>query len=130
MNLIEASKKYLGGASVLMDWIGSGGYCIPKEDAQRRAYTCLNCQHSGKVVAFTGPVVDTIKLIAEIKSGSNLRVDGEKKLDSCSICLCKINLKVWVPIFHIMAGMESDDLSEFPANCWIVKEAAEINKKT
>ena len=127
MNLIDIAKKYYAGFIILTDWIGTGGHTVPREAAQARANVCLKCPHSATTLLFSGASAEAMKVALEIKKSAELRVEGEKSLGSCDICLCKINLKVWVPIFHILAGSNEEEISKFPAECWIKTEKTQLN---
>lgn len=127
MNLIEEAKKYYSGISILTDWLGSGGHTVPIEIAQHRADTCLNCKYSGRSLLVSGSAAKVLRSVIEIKNGSNLRVVGEKSLGSCGVCLCKLNLKIWVPVFHILAAMDEEELTRFPDGCWIKSESTQLN---
>lgn len=110
--------KIVNGASILRDWLGSGGITVSQELAQARSDICNSCPLNTKSSIVTGSVAEAIKEQLEVKKALKLRVNGEKGLGKCSICSCELRLKCWVPIERILPLTPT----EFPNYCWITKE--------
>lgn len=123
---LAGARNLAGGASLLKDWLGAGGKTVGQEQAQSRANVCIECPKNTAgnflVSKITKAVADAVHAQLRLKHQMQLSVEGEEKLQTCSICLCQTNLKVWVPPQVIKEHTSNKLLAEFPGNCWIPKE--------
>ena len=127
MNIFDKAARLLDGITILSEWLGNGGIVVAPEDAQRRANVCLDCENNKPGAHLPFSVAMHIKRQREFKSRLELKVEGEKKLHTCSACQCCIPLKIWVPFDDLMKGDGRSRLNEFPGHCWMVKEAQQQN---
>lgn len=118
MTLTDKLSKIVNGAKVLSDWLGDGGITVEPVLAQARADICNVCPMNTRSAIVTGGVAEAIKKQVEVKNALKLRVKGERHLGKCSICLCELRLKVWIPIDRIRP--QTPD--EFPSHCFITRE--------
>lgn len=125
MQFVETLRRYADGAKILNEWLGEGGHVVGQEHAQRRADVCLKCPNNQAGFSLADSVSRAIREQVEIKNHLRLRVDGEKKLLTCSVCLCVLKLKCWLPLDKVLYETEPDELEKFPAHCWVVKESSE-----
>lgn len=126
MNLLTRITKLGKGADILKNWLGSGGICVSQEVAQARANVCLKCPMNSDTHAFTEGVAAAIKDHLEFKNSQGLRVEGEKSLHTCKICLCANRLKIWCPLDLLERRMTEDERGMYPTECWL---SDELNKK-
>lgn len=117
-SLLERAKSIADGARVIFDWLGHGGVCVSQEQAQTRADVCANCPENKPSDMLTKDVADAIRKHLEVKNRLQLRVNGEKSLQQCGVCLCNLRLKCWVPIDVIRKHMNDGELERFPEHCW------------
>lgn len=126
-------RKVAAGAQILVDWVGDGLTPVSKSLAQDRADVCtgrLNskpCPHNTHqgIANLTGPIADFIKKQLQKKSELRLSVEGEEKLETCGICICQNNLKIWTPLDVILDRTSEQVLADFRQKadwCWILKE--------
>lgn len=117
MNLTETIAK---GAANIPDLFASG--VVDRETAQRRASICLLCPLHGPGNALVGAAAKAIKLALEMKSRMALRVDGEKRLQTCGVCNCAMRIKIWQPREKILENTADDDFARLDRACWIRNE--------
>lgn len=122
MNLLEKARRYAKGAEILSDWLGSGGITESPSTAQSRADCCLKCPKNVKGNFVAEAVAKAIREQVRFKNHMQLRVAGEKELGTCDVCQCVNRLKIWVPLESIRKYTSAEELSQFPDNCWLVKE--------
>ena len=120
-SLLERAKSFPRGAEIIAGWLGSGANVVDGATAQRRADICLGCKANVKANLFTETVAEMIKRSVGLKNHLGLRVNGEKKLGECSVCLCSLKTKVHVPgeliQKHKLQG--EDELFEIAnPKCW------------
>ena len=126
MNLWQNITKLGKGAEIIKNWLGSGGVTVSQEQAQSRANVCLQCPMNSDGHAFTEGLANAIKDHIEFKNTHGLRVEGEKSLHTCKICLCALRLKVWCPTELLERRMTREEFEQYPGNCWL---DSELNKK-
>ncbi len=122
----------VGGARILVEWLGDGAKPVPIAVAQARANVCLHggpdgtpCPQNKEGHFFLKLTADSVKAIAEqmqAKSEMKLRVEGEEGLHACAVCACPLPLKVHVPLATILAHTDNETLNAFPAWCWVATE--------
>lgn len=125
MNLWGKVTKIANGAQIIKDWLGSGGFAVDRTLAQTRADVCVNCPMNKPGSKITDAVASAIKEHIQLKNTMGLRVQGEKSLHQCGVCLCATRLKIWCPIELISARTDQDELAKFPEMCWIRKEISQ-----
>lgn len=119
-NLWELAKTYTNGAWILTNWLGSNGVSVDQELAQARANKCLVCPKNKPGIQITESVAAAVKQLVEFKNEAKLRVVGEKRLYTCSACLCPLPSKVWQPIDRIRP--DESEKPNFDAGCWLLHE--------
>lgn len=121
MNLIDAAKKYVTGAEIIAEWLGSGAITVPQEQAQKRADCCIACPMNVKGGIVSDSVAKAVKRQVEIKNKLKLRVSGEQRLGKCQACLCESKLKIWLPLQRILP--DAEELNNFAPGCWLRTES-------
>lgn len=128
----EAVSQVATAGAILSDWLGDGAEPVSQELAQIRSDICtgrLNGNPCPKNQAsgwrWSMEVAKIIQSQMARKSEFGLKVEGEDQLGTCKACGCFLKLKNWVPFQHIYAHTSDDQMSKFPAHCWIVKEHKE-----
>lgn len=120
MNLTARVQSYTNGLSVLKDWLGDGGECVPQDLAQTRTDICNKCPMNQPGNMLVEGTARAIKEQMKLKNKLGMRTDGIKSLQSCSACSCWLPLKIWVPIDRIRPT--EDERSSFDPNCWLLHE--------
>lgn len=124
-------KQLLTGAAILKDWWEDGGKPVPKNQSQTRANICagtsngIPCSYNKPGFVPVEAAADFIRHQIERKNKLKLAVDGEEKLHTCTICWCKLSLKVHAPIEHILVHTDIETLKEFAEkkpDCWVNQE--------
>lgn len=116
-------KKWANGASVLTDWLGSGGVPVSRKVAQKRANVCLSCplNDTGEWT-FSDEIASRIKSQRQSKTALNLSLEKESEIGHCSACGCHLPLKVWVPLETIHEHTSSEVYDKLDPACWIKTE--------
>lgn len=129
-SLAEAAagvKRVAAGIGVFIDWVGEGAVPVAVEVAERRAGICATCpqNNGGDFKAyFTQPIADKIKKQLEIKTDLELKTSYDPKLTVCSACDCPLQLKVFVPLQHILKYTSEEVKARLDKRCWITAESA------
>ena len=106
------------GVETIKNWLSEGGVPVSQELAQSRADICLQCPKNNAGSILTQTVAEAVRRHVEVKNHLGLRVEGEKKLGECSVCLCQLRLKVWVPLSIVRKQMTPEEFENFPTPCW------------
>lgn len=117
------------GGHILVEWLGAGAIPVSAAQAQHRADCCragnagATCPHNhiGRW-SFTAVAARAILAYARAKNALGLRVEGERELGTCTICKCKLRLKVQVPFHHIYDHTTDETFAKFPPWCWLAEE--------
>ena len=123
MNLIEKAKSFSNGFTILREWLGSGGNCVPQQVAQKRTDTCLACPLNQEGSMLTETAAKAIKQQVELRNSLGLRTDGIKSLKSCSACSCHLPLKIWLPIENIAPYETEESMMRYDIGCWVLSES-------
>lgn len=127
-NAVAGVKKVAAGVKVLLDWLGSGGRAVPKEQAEKRAATCVLCPQNKDgdwTAMFTKPVSEMLRLQLGIKNDLKLATSKDAELHVCQACSCPLKLKVFAPIKHIVDNMDAESQARLQLKdpvCWIRQE--------
>jgi hypothetical protein len=116
MSFFDTVSKYKRGFDIIADWLGSGAAPVTQEEAQERADICIPCPRN-KGSTLTDGIAAAIKSSIELKNSLQLRVDGEKSLLGCEVCLCSNRLQVWTPETHF-SNIPKSEASKYPEPCW------------
>lgn len=118
--------------NVLLEWLGSGGKPVPKEQAEKRSVYCLTCPKNVAPLWWEkmtkDPIAQAMKTQLELKHSMDMSVSNEDKLGICRVCGCCLPLKVFVSLKHIQEHTPDDVMKSFPAWCWIKLELSEQPK--
>ncbi len=117
-------SRVAAGVKTLLDWLGSGGRPVEKEEAERRAGICVTCplNKPGNILSyFTAPVAQTISLQLEMKNKLSLSTAHDSNLHICTGCDCPLKLKVFTPMEHILKFTTEETKKRLDPRCWITK---------
>lgn len=107
------------GTAALVDWYLSGKKKVSRDTAQARANICGPCpfnqQPAGCSSCNQGKILG---LVSKIVGGEQL--DGDAKLNACTLCGCSLKAKVWLEA-EVLQRHKGD--AAFPDWCWMKKEA-------
>lgn len=101
-------------------WLGDGGDPMPASLANKRSEICLKCQFNNPARPIWEAIASEVSKLMRLKLELNLHVEQEEHLHVCDKCDCYLPLKVWVPIKHISA---TTDTNEMPEWCWCRTES-------
>lgn len=118
MNLLDQARKIPDGVKHITEWLGAGGTVCGVDEAQKRADICKTCPKNEKGFVVTTAVAMAIKKHLELKNHLKLRVQGEKKLNTCKVCGCVLRLIIWEKIELIRSQMSEEERSATPSHCW------------
>lgn len=118
MNVLDRAKQITHGVQSVTEWLGSGGQVVDYETAQSRAIVCLECPKNVGGWAVTNFVAMAIKRHLQVKNKLNLKVQGERKLKTCSACGCVLRLLVWEPQDRVRNQITEEELKRLPEECW------------
>lgn len=121
MSFFDTLSKYVSGARILRDWLGSGGVPVSNELAQDRTDVCLICPHNKHGIELTEAASEAIREQVGVKNHLQLHTNGEENLFTCDVCKCPLKLKVFVP-FKLVKPLP-EEKEQFPAACWLRTEA-------
>lgn len=119
------------GAETVKDWLGAGGVPVDPAQASHRSQSCIAgdngkpCPHNedgnwwDRIAA--GAVV-IIMSQRRAKDALSIRIPEEYNLHFCSICHCKLETKIHVPMEHIASYTPKDVWDALPDYCWMKKE--------
>lgn len=125
------------GSRVLLRWLGDDGQPVSAALSQARSDVCTGrlsgtpCPYNESGFKPIERIAEVIKEQTEAKNNLKITVEGEEKLQTCSLCFCALQLKVHVPFEYIISGMPSPMIDKFRTkkpDCWVVKELDERNK--
>ena len=119
-------KRAAQGTAVVLDWLGAGGNPVSRELAEKRAAVCVACPLNETGSWYTEAPAEVIR--AAVKAwqtlkGSSFAFETSQgdKLKSCAVCKCKLPLKVFVGLDHIVQKTKPEVMAELPSHCWITR---------
>lgn len=123
--LVETVRHLKDGAQILSDWLGEGAYPVPSEQAESRAAVCRLCPLN-EPSSFSSWVKRGVAQVirAHLFWKNRLSLPTDKTIGMCAACGCVLNLKVWVPLKHILDTLPQEDLDRLHPGCWVRKEMA------
>lgn len=88
---------------------------VSQEEAERRAVICSTCPNNRGIEIATCQGCYTARFVTEAATALSTKhtsLDGQ--LDTCSLCQCRLSLKIFVPV----SGMQEKGI-EWPSHCWM-----------
>jgi hypothetical protein len=107
------------GTVVLASFVAAGSNPVPREEAERRARICQQCEYNRKFpTTCTGVCGELLSLAKRLAGGHGTQYD--RGLHSCSICRCYNAAQIWVPMEFLEKGLTDDMRSQFKSvsGCW------------
>jgi hypothetical protein len=117
MNCIETWR----GLKAISAWLRKGGAVVPKEQAAVRAVTCAKCPMNRRGLLWnlvTRTTADVI--IAGLANEDRYALPA--KIHTCKVCGCALRLKVRLPLTYAIFSETVEQISRYPAECWLTKE--------
>lgn len=118
-------KKVAVGASVIIEWIKSGGEAVQQSLANERASICTECplnERGDWTRFFTVPISEGIRAEMQRRKQWKLETPFDSQLCVCAACSCPLPLKVHMPIDKILAKIPEESKEALAPGCWIRKE--------
>ena len=131
---VGSVKKTAAGVKLVTEWLGSGLKPVAKELAEDRAAICVTCpknQDPNWIQKLDAVAADEIKKLIEIRNDLRLETSHDKKLHTCVSCDCKLTLKVFAPLKHILDNTSAEvkaALNQDGPRCWILTEGEKKNE--
>lgn len=125
MNVLDQIAHIPHGASVIAEWLGDPVVCS-REEAQARADVCLECPKNKPGIGISKAVALAVKQHLAVKNQLNLRVEGEKQLQTCEACGCVLRLQIWLPGGKVANELTVEEIEQLPKQCWKLKTITEI----
>lgn len=125
MNPFKAALRY---SRLKAAWLGQGGVPVPPAQASARALVCKACERNVTRPLWerlTAREAGDLRRTIELHHHLRLATPHDTSIHTCSVCLCYLQLKVHVPLAHVLATTDTDDL---PAHCWILRERAALSQ--
>lgn len=124
--LVEAVRQLKDGAEVLNAWLGDGAVPVPSEQAEARSRVCRNCPLN-EPPSFSSWVKRGIAQVVRLHLywKNRLSLPTDKTIGMCAACGCVLNLKVWVPLQHVVDTLPQKDLDRLHPACWVRSELKE-----
>lgn len=125
---VASVKKTAAGVAIIRDWLGGGLRPVDKALAELRASVCIICPKNTDpnwIQKLDAIAAEGIKKLIEIKNDLRLETSHDANLHTCSSCDCKLTLKVFAPIEHILANTGPETkaaLNQENPRCWILTE--------
>jgi hypothetical protein len=107
------------GTVVLASFVAGGSVPVPREEAERRAQICLQCQYNVRFpTPCTGVCGELLSIAQRVAGGHGTQYD--RGLHACSICACYNAAQIWIPMEHLKKGVTEDMVKQFAAvkGCW------------
>ncbi len=126
--LSKSARAAATGGRTVVEWLGTGAKAVDIPIAQSRANVCLECDRNKDGHSWLKLTANLVRAIAEhmnAKEQLKLRVAGEEKLHTCSVCDCVIPLKIWLRREILAERTSSEVLHDLPEWCWLKKELHE-----
>lgn len=133
-----AAKKLWDGIKTISDWLKSDIPSVPKEQAEKRAATCVACPFNGQgdlTSWFTLPAAAAIKRQLELVQKRDLGTSLDEQLGVCAEkdgnggCLCPLRMMVHVPIALKLQHMSPQTKAGMHPNCWVLVEEKELTAR-
>lgn len=102
-------------------FVFDGGQKVPQEEAERRAAICATCPKNTHADWCSGCFLTSLTASA-VKMVSGWTTSQDAKLQSCSVCGCRLSLKTHLSL-ESMRYRELDGL--WPDHCWAKPEPKE-----
>lgn len=108
-------QTIISASRAALEWARDGGAYVDEETALKRRETCLACPLN---TPLTGCKCGTVYKALNAAVPKEKRHDG---LGVCAVCLCALNLKVWMPRKVIDASNAAGEY-KYPDHCWQPKQ--------
>jgi hypothetical protein len=115
------------GTQVLISWVRGGAERVPVEQAEARASVCGSCPENVAPLGCSNCNLGTLRDLAKKIVGSRT-LNTPVKLESCRVCACTLEAKVWLPHAILWKHAADDEKSRLPAHCWMKTESQNETK--
>jgi len=125
-SVVEGVKRKGVGIKIIMDWLGSGGKPVDQLKAETRAINCSLCPMNVEMNladVLTAAAAEAVHQTVEAKNQMALRTKYDDSLKVCGACDCKLDLKIWTPISHIIKETTKEALDRLDPKCWVLAES-------
>lgn len=113
--------QVINGTVVLGEWLLTGKKKATREEAQQRTNVCAACPFNQPVTGCTscnqGKLLNVVNRIVGPE-----RLQGDDKLQACTLCGCSLKAKVWIDLDILKKHTGGVN---FPEWCWMKKEKTE-----
>lgn len=124
--VVGHAGRTVAGLKLMAQWLGAGLKPVPKELAEKRASICVECPKNQKGDLWQrldAIAARDLRALIEKKNQMALKTSYDDKLQTCVLCDCWNQLKVHVPLQHILKNTPDEVTSTLPNACWIIRES-------
>lgn len=114
-----SASKMVVGIAVMRDWLGEGLKPVESAEAETRAATCVRCPNNQPGTPLVDAAAETFRRLVAAKNDMNLTTSHDEKLETCAACSCRLTLKIWAPLHHILKHTDDEVRSKLWSECWI-----------
>ncbi len=112
-------REAMAGTALLTKWFVKGRPLVPREQAEGRGTTCIDCPKNLAIKDCASCAGSQLRVIVADLVGTENHVSMEEKLGACDVCGCGLAAKVWFPLDFMTGNVRLED---YPSNCWIHAE--------
>lgn len=119
VGVVGVARNLVVGAAVMKDWLGSGLKPVEHSEAERRASICVRCPKNQPGSQLVDAAAETFRRLVAAKNDMKLVTAHDEKLETCAACSCRLTLKVWAPLNHILNHTDAETKARLWNECWI-----------
>lgn len=130
---VAGVKRAAIGVGTIKDWLGDGLLPVSHALAEARGRRCVTCpqnQDPNWFQKLEGVVADQVKALMAVKHDLNLSTPVDEQLNTCQMCDCRLRLKVWTPLKHVLGRLKPLQKVQLETvmttegkHCWIIEES-------
>jgi hypothetical protein len=114
-----SARRIVIGIATLKDWLGDGLKPVEHTEAERRASLCVRCPNNLPGSHLVDAAAETFRRLVAAKNDMKLVTAHDEKLETCAACSCRLTLKVWAPMAHILKHTDAEVRAKLWSECWI-----------
>ncbi len=125
--LLQSAASAVGKAktalAIYKDLFGATGKVVPREEAERRAASCVACPLNdtagGLKAYFVKEAAQELMLLFGILKDMDVNTSLDDKLGVCKACSCPMRSKVHIEGAVLKKNMPPEDIAKLHPSCWI-----------
>ena len=117
-----AAANAAAGVKTIAAWLGDGMKPVVPELSEKRAGICVVCpknQGGNMLQRMEGWAARQFKILMDKKNELKATTSFDSQLKTCVACDCLAELKVHVPLDHILRNTSDTVMANLDKSCWI-----------